>query len=222
MSSPFKLRSGNSPLKKKGGIKGVHNTVQSTAKKFGSDFKTSIDKGASKIGLNKTGDIGAKMKSKYSSSAQRANKVARPGESQFQFKNRTRKSKSKSKVKTGTPTVKKKVVKKKVVVPLGASFKPSALSPSNINNAKLGGGATSRVSGIGRSGIKRKKNTTSLGGGTIKANPLAVTKTTKTPKTPKTTKVQKVKKPITEVSKVTNVKKGFNFKGTRTFPTKKF
>ena len=82
-------KGGSMPTPKTGGW---NKNIQSSAKTFGSNFKTSIDKGASKIGLKKTGNIGAKLKSKYSSSAQRANKVARPGESQFQFKNRTRKS----------------------------------------------------------------------------------------------------------------------------------
>ena len=43
----------------------------------------------------KTGDIGKEMKSKYSGEAQRADKVARPGESEYQFKVRTRKARSK-------------------------------------------------------------------------------------------------------------------------------
>jgi hypothetical protein len=43
----------------------------------------------------KTGNIGEEMKSKYSGEAQRADKVARPGESEYQFKVRTRKSRSK-------------------------------------------------------------------------------------------------------------------------------
>jgi len=40
-------------------------------------------------------DIGGEMKDKYSSKAQRANKVAKPGESKYQFDVRTRKSRKK-------------------------------------------------------------------------------------------------------------------------------
>ena len=43
----------------------------------------------------KTGNIGEEMKSKYSGEAQRADKVARPGESEYQFRVRTRKARSK-------------------------------------------------------------------------------------------------------------------------------
>ena len=87
-------KGGSMPTPKTGGW---NKNIQSSAKTFGSNFKTSIDKCDSKIGLKKTGNIGAKLKSKYSGSAQRANKVARPGESQFQFKTRTRTRKSEPK-----------------------------------------------------------------------------------------------------------------------------
>jgi len=99
-SSPMK-KGGTSPTpaKSKGGTKPApkltkFNTgVQKAAKNIGSNFKADVNKFASKIGLKKrTGSIGDKMKQKYSGAAQRAGKVARPGESQHQFKTRTRKS----------------------------------------------------------------------------------------------------------------------------------
>ena len=77
------------------------------ARKNGSGFKmkSSPAKGLSNFFSNlgaslvakKTSDIGGKMKSKYSGEAQRADKVARPGESEYQFKVRTRKARAKAK-----------------------------------------------------------------------------------------------------------------------------
>jgi hypothetical protein len=78
---------------KKTGSKSIGSKIKTGVGKI----KTGVDKIASKIGLKKTGDIGAKMKQKYSGAAQRAGKVAKPGESQHQFKTRTRKSTSKAK-----------------------------------------------------------------------------------------------------------------------------
>ena len=93
LDGPMKKKMGKNAMKPTGPKLNTLNTrVQTAGKKFGSDVKTGIAKAASKIGLKKSGNIGAKLKNKYSSSAQRANKVAKPGESQFQFKNRTRKS----------------------------------------------------------------------------------------------------------------------------------
>ena len=106
VSSPLKKGGASpTPTKSKGGTKPApkltkFNTgVQKTAKTIGGNIKTGVGKFAKSVGLKKTGNIGAKLKQKYSPKAQRAGTVARPGESQFQFKTRTRKSTPK--VKTG-------------------------------------------------------------------------------------------------------------------------
>ena len=83
----------------RGGLLTISGSKKAGRKSIGSRIKTGVDKIASEIGLKKrTGSIGDKMKQKYSGAAQRAGKVAKPGESQHQFKTRTRKS---------TPKVKK-------------------------------------------------------------------------------------------------------------------
>ena len=79
----------------KSGINKANTKVQSQSKRMGAQVKGLVDKGAKKIGLKKTGNIGAKLKQKYSGAAQRAGKVAKPGESQYKFKTRTRKPKAK-------------------------------------------------------------------------------------------------------------------------------
>ena len=72
-----------------------------TTGRSGFKMKSSPTKGLSNffssLGAKKTGDIGKKLKSKYSGKAQRADKVARPGESEYQFKVRTRKARAKAK-----------------------------------------------------------------------------------------------------------------------------
>ena len=68
--------------------------MKSSPAKGLSNFFSSL--GASLV-AKKTSDIGGKMKSKYSGEAQRADKVARPGESEYQFKVRTRKARAKAK-----------------------------------------------------------------------------------------------------------------------------
>ena len=72
-----------------------------TTDRSGFKMKSSPTKGLSNffssLGAKKTGDIGKKLKSKYSGKAQRADKVARPGESEYQFKVRTRKARAKAK-----------------------------------------------------------------------------------------------------------------------------
>ena len=79
------------------GINKANTNLQTQFKKTGGDIKTGIAKVAKTVGLKKrTGSIGDKMKQKYSGAAQRAGKVARPGESQHQFKTRTRKPKAKT------------------------------------------------------------------------------------------------------------------------------
>ena len=49
------------------------------------------------LGVKKTGNIGENLKKKYSSEAQRANEVPRPGESKYQFDVRKGKARNKAK-----------------------------------------------------------------------------------------------------------------------------
>lgn len=123
----------------KSGINKANTRVQSQGKRMGAQVKGLVDKGAKNIGLKKTGNIGAKLKQKYSGTAQRAGKVAKPGESQHKFKTRTRKPK------TSGPKVMLTIASiaptpKSGFKPGGAKlntpkFKPSILSPTQKSKA---------------------------------------------------------------------------------------
>ena len=111
------------------------------------------------IKAKKTGDVGEKLKSKYSGEAQRADKVAKPGESKYQFDVRTRKPKSK--------------VESNTTGNLDNMFKPSVFSPT---------AGTDRINKT----LDLKKTKSGLYDPTKSTNTPKTPESTNTPKTPKT------------------------------------
>jgi hypothetical protein len=170
-SSPMR-KGGTSPTppKSKGGTKPAPKLtkfnagVQKTAKNIGSNFKADVNKFAGKIGLKKSGNIGAKLKNKYSTKAQKAGTVAKAGESQHQFKTRTRKSAPKA-AKSNAATLNKPTdkvinVKTKNNLTLGGNKNQNIVHPSNktTTNAKAVKGTKKNTYGVLKSQKNKKTN----------------------------------------------------------------
>jgi len=194
VSSPLK-KGGASPTKSKGGAKPApkltkFNTgVQKTAKTIGGNIKTGIDKFAKSVRLKKTGNIGAKLKQKYSTKAQRAGTVAKPGESQHQFKTRTRKSTPKTSPTSSTSAL---------------TFKRTPLTLSGETPKKFGSGLL--TSKLKTSGLFKPLKTSKIGSkiGSFKPSKLNLKSSLFSPST---TKKTPTKKTSTAKSWTTNMPK---------------
>lgn len=151
-----KSKSNMGAVSKLGGVGGKNSGIGM--------LKSKMAKGAKKIGLKKTGNIGAKLKQKYSGAAQRAGKVAKAGESQHQFKTRTRKPKAKA------ATMAKAAISGK--------FKKSALSPT------VGGMKTPKLKATKGGLYKPGKTTTVKGVKATTKNTYGVLKSQKKKKAP--------------------------------------